>query len=391
MQDVLLSHAKIVTPVDYFEGSIKVENGIIVDILPDKHFAEALNLQGNWVVPGCIDIHSDYIEKELHPRSSASFPLPFALHYMDARAASCGITTLFSAVSFSEDEDKNRTFEKAISLTRELDQARKNTLVRHYLHARIDPNSTALPEYVDELKELESLYLVVYNDSIPGQRQFTLDHYIQSVARNRGLSLEEARQFAEARIAKLSEVNHRKIIEQALLDTCILGSHDDTTVSHIDEAAAFGARLAEMPTTMIAAKRAKELDMWVCMGAPNFYRGGSHCGNLAAHEAMSENLVDMLCSDYHFPTLLASVIKMMNEGYQPHEAINFVSLHPARMLKFDQEIGSIEKGKRADLVSFRLKDDHAAVTHVWVDGKLKYQSFYEDAMVTRSVREEKLP
>jgi len=386
MQDILLSHAQIVTPTKHFKGSIKIEEGRIADILPDKFYSEGIDLRGNWLVPGCIDIHSDYIEKELHPRSTASFPLPFALHFMDARAASCGITTLFSAISFTVDKHKNRTFRQAIALAKEIDQARKDTLVRHYLHARIDPNASELPAYLEEMRELESMYLVVYNDSIPGERQFTLDHYIRAVAREEGISWEEAERFVEERKAELSTVNHRREIQAVLNEDCILGSHDDTTQAHVDEAHAFGATLSEMPTTMEAARRAKELDMWVCMGAPNFYRGGSHCGNLAAHEAMTEDLIDMLCSDYHFPTLLASVIKMMNEGYTPSEAINFVSLNPAKMLKFDQELGSIEVGKIADLVSFQLKHDHAAVTNVWVEGMLKHQAYYEGVLEPQSFK-----
>ena len=147
-----------------------------------------------------------------------------------------------------------------------------------------------------------------------------------------------------------------------------------------------------MPTTIEAARKAKELDMWVCMGAPNYYRGGSHCGNLSCIDAMQEDLVDMLCSDYHFPTMLGAVIRMINDGISPSKAINYVTLNPAKFLQIDHSIGSIQIGKKADLVSFDSKNDFAQVSHVWVDGKLKFVSDYKKINESSSkiLKEEKI-
>jgi alpha-D-ribose 1-methylphosphonate 5-triphosphate diphosphatase len=138
-----------------------------------------------------------------------------------------------------------------------------------------------------------------------------------------------------------------------------IGSHDDTTIAHVIEAHEMGATLAEMPTSLIAARKAKELGLAVCMGAPNYLRGGSHCGNLSAVEAMAEGLVDVLCSDYHFPS--------------PHRAVAFVTLNAARVLGRDAELGSIEVGKKADLAAFHTRGKHAFVKAAWVDGRLKLQ------------------
>ena len=123
-----------------------------------------------------------------------------------------------------------------------------------------------------------------------------------------------------------------------------------------------------MPTTLIAARKAKELGLRVCLGAPNYYRGGSHCGNLSCLEAVEEDLVDILCSDYHFPTMLATVVRMIDNGISPSKAVNMVSLNPARLLNFDAETGSIETGKKADIVAFGNKHSFAAVSYVFVDG-----------------------
>jgi alpha-D-ribose 1-methylphosphonate 5-triphosphate diphosphatase len=376
MNNHLLTNARIVTPSENFIGSVEIENGIIASIIKDKYYPEGIDLKGQWLIPGCIDIHTDYLEKELFPRASASFPLPFALHFMDARAAACGITTVFTALSFSDNEGKNRSLTNAVELSKEIDETRHSLLVRHFLHARIDPNSDGILEYLDQMKALESLYLIVFNDQIPGQRQFTIEQQIEMRIKNLGITAEEAEKMLLEKIERLKDINNRKQIQEAFKDKYIIGSHDDTTIEHVEEGQHYGATLSEMPTTMIAARKAKELGLWVCIGAPNYYRGGSHCGNLSCWEAMEEDLVDILCSDYHFPTMLASVVRMIDNGVSPSKAVNMVSLNPAKMLKFDAEIGSIEVGKKADIVVFSSEKSFASVSHVFVDGISKYKADY---------------
>ncbi|HZY37039.1 MAG TPA: alpha-D-ribose 1-methylphosphonate 5-triphosphate diphosphatase [Mucilaginibacter sp.] len=385
MNTHLLTNARIVTPTENFIGTVEIENGIISSITKDKTFNEGIDLNGQWLIPGCIDIHTDYLEKELYPRASAAFPLPFALHFMDARAAACGITMVFSAVSFSDNEEKNRSLPQAMELAGQIDKARHSLLVRHFLHARIDPNGNGILDYLEPMRQLESLYLVVYNDHIPGERQFTMQQQIELRSKAFGISAEEAEKRLMLQVERTKNINNRKPIYEAFKDKYILGSHDDTTVEHVDEGMQFGATLSEMPTTLAAARRAKELGLWVCLGAPNYYRGGSHCGNLSCWEAMEEDLVDILCSDYHFPTMLTSVIKMINEGADPSKAVNMVTLNPAKLLNLHHETGSIEVGKRADLVVFDGSGTFASVSHVFVDGISKYEADYAHGVLPLSV------
>lgn len=368
----ILKNAHIITPTEDFIGYLVIENGIITDVKKSKTIAEGEDLHGRWLIPGCIDIHSDYWEKEIHPRPSADFPLDMAFHFMDQRAAACGLTTVFSAISFSDDAMKGRSLDAAIERAQALGLFAKDSLVRHYVHARLSPNSDMVSETLEEIKQLEALKLVVINEDIPGQRQFTLDFVIERHAKNHGLSLADARQVVEARIEQLSKINHRDMIQQTLSDVMILGSHDDTRVEHVNEAHQFGCTLSEMPTTIEAARRAKELGMWVCMGSPNLVRGGSHCGNLSALDAWAEGLVDLFCSDYHFPTMLTGVLKLLQMGVNISAAINSVTLNPAKLLQIDHEIGSIEMGKKADLVAFQPAGTFAKVEEVWIEGAKKF-------------------
>ncbi len=373
MNSHILTNARVVTPAWDDIATVVIDDGMIVDILRGRHFRAGEDLAGQWLAPGCIDIHSDYLEREVRPRPGAEFPLPLAFHFLDQRAAACGLTTVMSAISFSDKEEIGRSFGAAVERARCLDQCNRDALMRHMIHARLDPNTDAVLEHLDELHEIQSLRLVVYNDSIPGQRQFRYEDLVRKHAEAGGISEAQARALLDAQISERSRINHRAAIARALAGRQVLGSHDDTTLEHVEEAHAFAATLSEMPTTLEAARRARELGMWVCMGAPNYVRGGSHCGNLACHEAMAEGLVDIICSDYHFPSVHGAVVKMMAEGITPSRCFDYVALNPARLLDIDRELGSIEVGKRGDLVAFRAEADFSKVTRVWVSGRERFR------------------
>jgi len=375
MNSHILTNARIVTSNEDFEGSVVVENGQITDVVKQKKYREGIDLKGQWLIPGIIDIHSDYLEKEIHPRPSATFPISFAMHFMDSRAAACGITTLFSAISFSADTLKVRTFNEAIELTKAIDSTTNNLLIRHFIHARLDPNTHEILNHLEEMKSLLNLKLIVFNENIPGQRQFPLERVIDMRSKSLGISKEEAHKLVHEFIEEKSKINHRSDIQKIFQHTMTIGSHDDTTIEHVIEAKMHGATLSEMPTTIEAARKAKELGMYVCMGAPNYYMGGSHCGNLSSIDAMNENLVDIFCSDYHFPTMLGSLVKMINSGQNPSYAVNLMTKNVADYLKMSH-IGSIEEGKVADLISFNIQNDFGVVTNLMIDGYLKYSTNY---------------
>ena len=366
----LLTNAIVVTPTWSGLGSVVIEDGIIVDVLRNRRFRVGTDLRGTWLAPGCLDIHSDYLEKELRPRPSAEFSPRSAFHFLDQRAAASGLTYLATAISFSDNRDNpHRSFENALERGRLIGQLGRQAMIRHAVHARTDPNTPAILEWLQAMGNLEGLDLVVFNESIPGQRQFRFDDLVKKRAESKQITEAQARMLLEEAIADRSQHNYRDAIREGLGGQALIGSHDDTTEAHVEEAFAHGASLSEMPTTLAAAKRAKALGMWVCMGAPNLVRGGSHCGNLACAEALSADAVDMLCSDYHLPSMLAAVVKLLQQDVAPSRCFELVSLNPARMLGLADRVGSIEPGKEADLIAFSAVADFARVERVWVEGE----------------------
>ena len=49
--------------------------------------------------------------------------------------------------------------------------------------------------------------------------------------------------------------------------------------------------------------------------------------------------------------------------------VNKVSLNPAKATGIDKEYGSLEKGKKADVLIVDEIDGYPVITHVMVDGK----------------------
>jgi len=375
MTETVLTNARIVRPDRDENGTLVIEDGRIADILPHR-IADGIDLQGAFLIPGVIDIHTDYLEREISPRPNAKIPIELALHVMDLRALSCGLTTVCTAARISEEREGHMGSWRGdgLEMAKRFQELMPELRANHLIHIRWSTSFEPVDGILDQLLEVSSIANLVFNDDMPGQRQFRdIEALLQQRAARQNIPIEEARKKMEERIAQAGKVNNRKQVQARVAGRLPLGSHDDTTVEHVLEAYDCGATLSEMPCTIEAARKAKELGMTVCMGAPNYYRGGSHCGNLSCRAAVAESLVDIICSDFHFPSLLACAVRMMESGMSPSAAINMMTLNPARHLCRDQEIGSIEVGRRADLTAFHVRSGFGDVARVWVDGEENFR------------------
>ena len=111
--------------------------------------------------------------------------------------------------------------------------------------------------------------------------------------------------------------------------------------------------------------------MNVLMGAPNIVRGGSHSGNVAAHQLAASGLLDILSSDYYPASLLDAAFRIADSddnAFTLAQAVRLVSKHPAQALGLHDR-GVIAEGKRADLVLAHRRGEHVHIEHVWRQGK----------------------
>jgi alpha-D-ribose 1-methylphosphonate 5-triphosphate diphosphatase len=372
--ELILKNAMIVTPSEVVEGAVRICGGVVDDIHSGpSSLPAALDLEGDYLIPGLIDIHTDNLERLLMPRNTVNWPVLAALVAHDAQLAAAGITTVLDALCVGTMGQGVRSFEKvkeAIALTT---TGKRNRMFRsdHLLHLRAELTNEKTPAMFAQLYENPDVVLVSLMDHTPGQRQtVNMEMFIAMQKRNRNLSEEELREsLRESQESqKYSEPNRREVLAMVADRPIALASHDDATVEHVEQSHVEGISISEFPTTRIAAEAARAQGMQVVAGSPNLVLGRSHSGNVSVEELARRGLLDALASDYVPSSMLHGAFLLTEKiGLPLHEAIRMVSLSPARMVGLCDR-GSIEKGKRADLVRVRKVQGLPLPLMVWREG-----------------------
>lgn len=372
---MILTNARIVTPDAVILGSVDVEGGVIraLDEGTSSNPA-AIDLEGDYLLPGLIEMHTDNMEKNLEPRPGVKWPSPMAAVLAhDAQIAAAGITTVLDAISIGEAHKAGRDTLIADSIAG-VERGLKEDVLRadHMLHLRCEVVGASVldlsrPHFDNPLVRVVSLM-----DHTPGQRQWSeISHWLQY---NKTEHLPSAE--IEARLDKLredraryGEMHRREIVAMARQHDLIIATHDDTLPGHVDEAAAEGATISEFPTTLAAAKRAHELGLATIMGSPNVVRNGSHSGNVSARQLAKEGLLDGLSSDYVPVSLLHAAFLLWEDvGVPLPDAVAIVTANTARMIGLEDR-GRIAPGLRADLVRVKALPHLPVVRQVWRCGK----------------------
>jgi phosphonate metabolism protein PhnM len=354
--------------------TLSFDNGAVADLRWRRRAEQTVDLEGDYLIPGLVELHTDNLEKHFVPRTGVSWPVGLsAVVAHDVHMVGSGVTTVFDAVTVGEPGDKHMRKEIFHSSLGALEDAEQAGLLRadHYLHLRCELAGDDVIERIEPLVERKNLRLFSVMDHTPGQRQW---RDIEAYKRYTNLE-HEPEELIKARInglcalqAKNAKSNLREIIALCRKNGFPLASHDDTTVEHVRENAARGMRIAEFPTTLEAAREARSLGLAIVMGAPNVVRGGSHSGNVAAVDLARENLLDILSSDY-MPASLLHAAFMLPElaGIPLAEALRTVTLAPAKAVGLEDR-GELAPGKRADAVRVRLVNNVPMVRAVWREG-----------------------
>ncbi|MCL1632164.1 phosphonate metabolism protein PhnM [Sporolactobacillus sp. CPB3-1] len=374
-------HATIVLPDRVIEnGFVSIKNDRIESIAagkPDQITDGDLDAGGKWLLPGLIDSHSDAIEVEIEPRPTSRFAVELSFAELEKKLVAEGITTIYHAVSLLKRNTvrKARANDTAYELIGSINRLSKGPhLIHHKAHLRYEIANIDALDAVTELIRSGQIDELSLTDHTPGQGQYRdLEVQRRLLIDHRHFSEEEAeRIIKEARTqAKLDPKQIKKLIDCAVQYGISVASHDDDTIDKLNLVHSWQVGISEFPITIEAARYARKLGMWIVMGAPNLVLGKSHSNNLSAREAVHEGLVDLLCSDYYPASLLHAAFKLHFElGMHPSQAFNTVTLNPAKALHLDHEIGSIEPGKKADLLLVNVGPlNQPQVANVFVDGK----------------------
>lgn len=373
----IIHNARIVTADEQFIGTIGIKDEKIEEVAVGlSALAAAEDWNGDYLLPGMVELHTDNLEKHLMPRPKVVWPIVPAIIAHDAQIATAGITTVLDAISIGDiDADGVRT-QTLTSCVQGLHDAAATGVLRadHYLHIRLELAEENLLDLFTPFLHDERLKLVSLMDHTPGQRQWTdISHYKTYVSGKRGWSEDKVDSMLERLLVRqemYAVTNRRAVIARCMqrFSPVPLATHDDTTIGHVEEGVEDGVTISEFPTTISAAFAARERGLGIIMGAPNMVRGGSHSGNVSAAELARANLLDVLSSDYVPASLLHAAFLLQKEGFTLPSAIATVSRNPAMMVGL-LDRGKIAAGLRADFIRVRVVNEIPIVLSAWKAGR----------------------
>jgi alpha-D-ribose 1-methylphosphonate 5-triphosphate diphosphatase len=372
--ETILTNAALVLTDRVLHGTLVLRGELIAEVQPGRsHATGAIDLAGDTLIPGVVDVHTDNLERQVFPRSNARWPSRSALIAHDAQCAAAGVTTVMDALCLGDlgfDKDRVRTFREGVT---DLDALGAAELFKseHFLHLRCEVPAADMLDLFTPVADHPRVRMVSLMDHTPGIGQYAdLDRY-RALRRQGGMTDDEIDwriTELQANRVRLRDRQRRALLAHLAGRDVTLASHDDRTEEEIAENAADGIRVSEFPVTLSAARAAKRAGMQVVAGAPNLVRGGSHSGNVPVSALLAENAVDALASDYVPSSLVEAAFQCARGGIGLPAAAALVTEHPARLAGL-MDRGRLAPGWRADLVRVRLHQDLPVVREVWRAGE----------------------
>ena len=376
----VFANARMALPDEVVSGALTVHGGRIASIDAGPTAEGSVDLDGDFLLPGLVEVHTDNFERHLMPRPKVHWgPLPALLAH-DAEMAAAGITTVFDALGVGEaDPDSVRSSTWEATLTT-LDACAAQDLLRadHHLHVRCELPAPNTIELFEPFHGHPRLSLISLMDHTPGQRQWeNIEIARVYYTGKKGWSdskFDERVAQAGALQAEYALPHRRFFVDYCRTHGIALASHDDTTVAHVEQAHAEGASMSEFPTTLAGARAAGGRGLEKVVGGGNVVGGGSHSGNVAAADLARQGLLDILSSDYVPSSLLGAAMRLVHDGIvKLPQAIAMVTRTPARAARLNDR-GALEVGLRADLVQMRMCTLHDGVRYpvvraVWREGR----------------------
>lgn len=358
----LLSHVRAVTPTGVLEdATVAVEDGDIVAVEDHRSYAGAIDGRDAYCLPGLIDPHCDAIEREISPRPTAVFDAELALLSLEQRFLGSGITTAFHGIHFADDSDKMRDVETSVRLVETIAARRKESpRLDHRVLFRAPARnigSVARAQATMAANDVGAgAQLLSFEDHTPGQGQYRDLAVYKAAMRNFSDASDEeaeaeiARRIADGQARESLRSDNLALVERMVGDGQARAlAHDCVDEQEVETAHAWGAKVAEFPVTMSAARRARGLGMPVVLGAPNVLLGGSHTGNVSAEAVIAEGLCTALASDYFPPSLLAAAFDLADRGVVGlHTAVGLVTSGAAQATGLPCR--AVTVGATADLI-----------------------------------------
>jgi alpha-D-ribose 1-methylphosphonate 5-triphosphate diphosphatase len=372
MADQIFTNARLVLPDAVVSGTVVVRDGRIVDVTDAPTRLPAVDLEGDILIPGIIDLHTDNLERQVQPRTNARWPSRSALMAHDAQCAAAGVTTVLDALCFGDlgfEQGRLQTCRDGVA---DLDAMGTTGLLKseHFLHLRCELPGPDLLEMLEPVADHPRVRMASLMDHTPGVGQYGDIDYFRRVRRASGFSPDEIEASIitmQAQRDRLRGPNRQGLLARLAGRAIAFASHDDDSVEVVAENAGLGITISEFPTRLAAAQAAKRLGMAVIAGAPNLVRGGSHSGNVAAAELLDAGAADAFASDYVPSSLVEAAFIAADRGIGLPAAVTMITARPAEMVGL-RDRGALRPGLRADLVRVHPHGGLPIVRQVWRAG-----------------------
>jgi len=349
-------------------------------------YGEIIDCNGNYIMPGLIDIHSDVIENIIVPRKGIIFDNHTALVEVDRELASQGITTMYHSISIANSTicNKKRTLsvEQMIAIGDDIALYNKDLLINHRFHARLELNTTEAYSQIIERLENGIIQELSLMNHTPGQGQYSsLNVFKKEILKQYGnISSERVDEIISECKNKplLTRQQIQKLLEIAQKNFIPIAFHDIESEEQLNFMKISGIKICEFPLNIEVAKKAHLQGLHTLVGAPNIVRNGSHNKNVSALELVKSGYANIICSDYYTPALLRSLfIIVQKTDLSLYEAVKCFTLNPAIALGIQNEYGSLAVGKRADIIIVANNSQIPKVHKTIVNGKVKMELNYE--------------
>lgn len=373
--ETILTNAILVLPEALLNGTVVIRDGRIAEIQPGRsHVAAARDLEGDHLIPGVVDVHTDNLERQVQPRQNARWPSRSAMIAHDAQCAAAGVTTVFDALCLGDlgfDQGRGQTFLDGVA---DLDALAETGVLRseHFLHLRCELPAADMVPAMDPVADHPRVLMVSLMDHSPGVGQYRdIPRYVTMRRKQTQMTVEQV----EDRIAflldqreRLREPQRRWLLDRIRHRDLAIASHDDQSAEEVRRNLADGIAISEFPVTMEAAEAARDAGVGVIAGAPNIVRGGSHSGNVAAADLVRARAADAFASDYVPASMVEAAWRTAEEtGITLPEAVAMITDRPARMARLADR-GRLAPGLRADLAQVRAVHGIPVVRRVWREG-----------------------
>lgn len=376
-EQTIFANANLILNNEVIRGSLRIKDGIITDI--DSGTAVpvgAMDLQGDYLAPGLVELHTDNLERHLSPRPKVDWPFRAAILAHDRELAGTGITTVFDAIRVGSIVSgvSKRYGKYARRMADEILAMRESGLLRisHHLHLRAEICSETLIDEFAEFSTDDRIGIVSMMDHTPGQRQFSdvskFETYVRGKYSFEDQEFSDYIEFLYQLQTRLGAIHEAAIVDAAKRLGATLASHDDTTADQVTTSHGHGVTVAEFPTTVAAADACHVNGIATIMGAPNLIRGGSHSGNVAASELAQLDRLDILSSDYVPSGLLMAAMQLGDIWGDIARGIRTVTSHPAKAVGLPDR-GSLAPSQRGDVIRFALLDGMPVLQETWSAGR----------------------